>query len=146
MLVGVDANISPKVMRALQSLYPSHDFVRVGVGPANSDAPWISAFADAGGEALLTLDKRILSRPHEVEALHGSGLLTCVFDFGKMTDFRMQASAILEYWQYLEPVWADRTAPKVLRARPSRSRAKPTIERLEFYIAGGRPKVRAVRI
>lgn len=146
MIVGVDANISPKVMRALQSLYAEHSFMRVGVGPATSDAPWISAFAESGGEALLTLDKRILSRPHEVQALHESALLTCVFDFGKMTDFKMQALAIVEYWQYLEPVWADSTSPKVLRARPARSRTKPTLEKLEFYLDGGRPKVRILRI
>ena len=146
MIVGVDANISPKVVRALQSLYMEHTFTRVGIGPAESDAPWIADFSQNCGDGLITLDKRILSRPHEVEALFQSQLLTCVFNFGKMTDFRMQASFIIEYWQYLDPIWSTANPPRVIKARPVRNRNKPTLESLEYYMQDEKPKLRSTKL
>ncbi|MEM7663875.1 MAG: hypothetical protein AAF292_16650 [Pseudomonadota bacterium] len=142
MIVGVDANISIKVVRLLQTLYSEHDFRPVGGGPANDDTLWIAEFADAGGEALLTLDKRIQSRPHEVLALFNSGLLTCAFDFGKLKDMRAQAILILEYWRTLERQWLDDDPPRVIRALAAQSRLTPHTRELEYWDDNGEIKLR----
>ncbi|MEM6898359.1 MAG: hypothetical protein AAF583_01115 [Pseudomonadota bacterium] len=146
MLVGVDANISPRVARALQELNPDHDFRGVGAGPATSDAPWISAFAEAKGDGLITLDKKVFSRPNEVKALYESELLTCIFNFGRITDFRVQSAVIIEYWQYIEELWSKSDPPKVIRAQPAKSRTIPNFELLEYWLDNDKPRVRASKI
>ena len=119
MLVGLDANISPKVVRALSELYSAHTFQSVGVGKANSDAPWISEFAIDGGDGYLGLDKQILNRPHEVKALQESGLHSCLFDFGKLSGLSPQAAISIFVLPRIAKAWLELEGEVVLRARPT---------------------------
>lgn len=73
----VDHNLSPAIPRALQHLFPDHQFValREKYRPNTSDVAWMSDLDQEGGWAVLTKDIRIQSRPHERVALDKSKIV-----------------------------------------------------------------------
>jgi predicted nuclease of predicted toxin-antitoxin system len=63
----LDHNLSPKLARALQSIFDEHTIVplRDRFEKTTSDEVWISVLDKEGGWAVLTKDLRIRTRPHE---------------------------------------------------------------------------------
>ncbi|MEM6555535.1 MAG: hypothetical protein AAF642_06660 [Pseudomonadota bacterium] len=138
----MDANISPKVVRALSALFPAHEFCSVGTGKADSDAPWISEFASAGGDGFIGLDKQIHNRPHEVKALQESGLNSCLFEFGKLVGLSPQAAVLVYAWPKIANAWQEARGGLVLRLRPTLNLNSMRLEQLEFWIDNGQPRLR----
>jgi hypothetical protein len=100
-IIGVDANLSVRIVGALNALYatPSLQFVQVGSGKADSDAPWIDEFAKNKGIGFIGADKAILSRPNEVHALIDSGLYAFFLNFGKAQPrIHVLASHVIRWW------------------------------------------------
>lgn len=146
MRVGLDANISPKVARALAELYPAHDFETVGAGQATSDAPWIHEFANEGGDGYIGLDKQIHNRPHEVKALRDSGLNSCLFDFNRLSGLTPQAAVIIYVLPRIIKAWAAEGDAVVLRAKPTLNLNSLVLERLEFWLDDGQPRLRKLSV
>lgn len=103
MKVGLDANLSPKLVRALNELYGRADLEFVSVGAGKDDVVWLPEFAASGGDAMIGMDQKILSRPHEVHALIQSGLTAFFLNFGKAQPrINMIASRVIYWWPYFE--------------------------------------------
>ena len=141
MWVGVDANISVRIVQALSALYSTSRFQQVGTGPAGSDAPWIAEFAKRGGQGVLGLDRQILAKPHEVSALQTSGLAACFFDFGRAQVPKLQAAAIIYLWPSIERRWED-SPGTILRVKATPNLSAIKLETLEFWLEAGVPRVR----
>jgi hypothetical protein len=148
MRVGVDANLSFRTADALTALFSDPDnskspkFECVGSGSAESDAPWITEFASSGGDAIIGLDKRILSRPHEVKALQEAGLNACFFDFGKAAArLHFVSAGIVHWWPRLEGIWQAEKPPIVLRVKVTTALSWQGLEQLRFEIDGDIPRV-----
>jgi PIN like domain len=74
----LDHNLSPRIARSLQALFPDdHKVValRDKFPPNVSDLMWISALDLERGWAVLTKDLRIRTRPHERAALDRSQIV-----------------------------------------------------------------------
>ncbi|MEA1940798.1 MAG: hypothetical protein U9P68_00990 [Pseudomonadota bacterium] len=98
MRVGLDANLSPRLVDALNALYGNKQlsFERVGSSP---DSVWLPEFSADGGSAFIAQDKRILSRPHEVVALANSGLHGFFLNYGKGgAKFPYIAAHVVFWW------------------------------------------------
>jgi hypothetical protein len=73
----IDHNLSPKLARALQPLFPEHNIVplcdrfRTDV----TDIEWITELSAETGWATLTRDLRLRTRPHERKALDNSKIV-----------------------------------------------------------------------
>lgn len=139
MKIGVDANLSVRIANALNALFADQncEFIPVGIG--TDDAIWISDFARQGGNAFIGLDKRILSRPNEVKALHDSGLYAFVFSFGKVMPQRHKiASRIIDWWPACASHLKD--DDRVFRIPPG-AKSYDKIETLRFSLRSGAPSV-----
>lgn len=142
MLVGVDANISRRLVAALNELYSNAEFQPVGVGPAESDAPWLRAFAEQGGQAVIGLDRRILSKPFEVAALQASQLNACFLDFRQQQRLAFQAATLIYIWPKLERLWTNVEGNAIYRYTPSTRLDDGRLDRLEFVQDNGVPRVK----
>lgn len=148
MRVGVDANLSYRTVNALNAVYADSEnqnapvFECVGAGEAESDAPWLSEFAKRGGNAILGVDKRILSRPHEVKALQEAGLSACFLDFGANgAKLNFQTGSLVNLWPRISAIWMPSSGPVILRAKVLSSLSSHSIEELDVTIDGDIPKV-----
>lgn len=151
MRVGVDANLSYRVVDALNAIFgdaknpKAPTFEQVGVGRADSDAPWIADFANEGGRAILGVDKRIIARPHEVQALREASLSACFFDFGKKgARLNFQSGSILNLWPRIEAIWTSSRKPIILRAKVSANLDWQRLEQLDYEMDDGVPRVRHI--
>jgi hypothetical protein len=73
----VDHNLSPRLARSIQLLFPDHQIVALrDKFPSNvSDIDWITTLDAEGGWAVLTRDLRLRTRPHERAALDRSRIV-----------------------------------------------------------------------
>ena len=73
----VDHNLSPRLARSIQLLFPDHQIValRDKFPPDVSDIDWITTLDAEGGWAVLTRDLRLRTRPHERAALDRSRIV-----------------------------------------------------------------------
>src|SRR5689334_14806672 len=124
MRVGVDANLSYRTVNALNAVHADSEnpaapvFECVGAGEADSDAQWLSEFATSGGNAILGIDKHILSRPHEVKALKEARLSACFLDFGvKGAKLHFQTGSLVNLWPRIAAIWVPARKPVILRAK-----------------------------
>lgn len=148
MRVGVDANLSFRTAAALTALFSdprnskAPSFECVGGGAAKSDEPWISEFAATGGNAFIGLDKRILSRPHEVKALQDANLNACFFDFGKSAaKLHFVSAGIMHWWPRIEEIWVAEKSPTILRVKVTTALSWQGLEQLKFEMDGDVPRV-----
>lgn len=149
MRVGIDANLSSRLANALGALFSDSAvssapiFQPVGIGPATSDVLWLSDFAASGGNAIIGQDRRILSRPHEVQALNDAHLHACLFDFGQSgAKGYFQAASIIHWWPRLHQVWSMSVVPVILRVKPTNSLNWNGLEELRYELEDGVPRVR----
>lgn len=70
--------------------------------PQTTDVPWLKKFADAGGEVIITGDKKMRGKPHERKALHDLGLITFFFkpQFNHLPYFEKLAMCI-RWWPHI---------------------------------------------
>lgn len=90
----LDHNLSPRLARALDVLFEEHEVValRDKFKGSASDEAWITALDREGGWAVLTMDLRIRTRPHERAAMDRSRI---VFFFlgGAWRGFKVEETA-----------------------------------------------------
>lgn len=86
MKVAFDENIPDALISALKAAlegqsgdYEISSARAYANPPAETDVPWLKKFTDAGGEVVVTADKKIRGKPHERKALHDLGLITFFF-------------------------------------------------------------------
>ena len=83
------------VVKQAQEYYPRADDPDYS---AKDDAPWIRRFAADGGRAIVSSDRRMLTKPHEKLALVQSGLVVIFFS-GAWYDWKFCAkSALILHW------------------------------------------------
>jgi hypothetical protein len=73
----LDHHLSPRLARALDTLFIDHEIValRDKFDANASDEAWITALDREGGWAVLTMDLRIRTRPHERAAMDRSRIV-----------------------------------------------------------------------
>jgi hypothetical protein len=82
----LDENLPPPFARSLNTLSErdgnSVAHVRDFVGPAVSDVEWIAAITTGEQSVVVSGDRRMLTRAHELQALRASGFTTFVLAAG----------------------------------------------------------------
>jgi hypothetical protein len=82
----LDENLPPAFARALDALrHPKVQSVRTvrdHVAAGTPDADWIAAVAKAGGHAVVSGDRRMITRKHELQALRDAKLTTFILAKG----------------------------------------------------------------
>lgn len=144
MKVGLDVNLSPKLVDALNALYGTDQltFERVGSAP---DSVWLPEFANNGGTAFIGKDKRILSRPNEVRALHASRLTGFFLNYGKSgAGFSYIAAHVIFWWPKIETL--IREDPCLVFRVPGSMRSHDGLERLAVDESNSPPRVKAIQI
>ena len=107
MKIRADENISPRLVRAVQSIALSTggelSHVRDFHAPRTADETWIPRFVVEGGQAIISADRRILARPHQMAAI-SEGNLIGIFLPAKWAQARghEQAAHILWWWPRIE--------------------------------------------
>ena len=73
----VDNNLSYTIAHCLQSIFPEHKILslREKFASNTKDAEWINALDNEGGWAVLTIERRLKTRPHERLALDRSKIV-----------------------------------------------------------------------
>ena len=141
MKVGIDANLSERTVRAMNALFSGNElsFSLVGAGKASSDAPWIGEFAREGGTAFIGLDKAIMRRPHEVEALVNSGLYAFFLDFGKSQLRGHEIASYLIHWwpEFQRSIGGEN---RIFRTSPNQ-RPYHTLQALRIELVDGVKRV-----
>jgi hypothetical protein len=105
--IRADEHVSPKIVRAVQSLVLSAGWeishVRDLHSARTADETWIPQFALEGGEVILSADRKMLARPHQLAAIAESGLI-CVFFSTQWAQAKRheQAAQILHWWPCIE--------------------------------------------
>lgn len=107
MKVRADEHVSQEIVQAVQgiALSPgwelSHVITTSGAG--TDDVPWITSFANDGGNVILTGDNDFLKRHHQVMAVHAAGLKVIHLPH-KWCNARcdLQAAFILTWWKRIE--------------------------------------------
>jgi hypothetical protein len=110
--VRADEHVSPKIVLAIQSLILKAGWEITHVREFNSartaDETWIPRFAQEGGNVILSADRRILSRPHQIAALAESGVIGIFLSPQWANCHRNeQAAQILHWWPRIEKVILD---------------------------------------
>lgn len=64
-----------------------------------SDVPWLERFAADGGRVVVSGDRAMLDRPHELLALRQGGFIVVIFEANwSRWDFFRKSSLLLHYW------------------------------------------------
>jgi len=98
--IRADEHVSPKIVRAIQSLALSDGWelthVRDHPSARTADETWMPRFALEGGQVILSADRKIL-RPHQLAAI-SQGNLIGVFLSAKWAEARRYAQAAHILW------------------------------------------------
>ena len=102
MKICADENISPVLTGLVRetllgrdhSLHTVDDFDARGV----DDQIWVRRFADAGGDAIVGADARMLTRPHEIAAIAETGLRLIILPSQWVRQRKHAQIAFLFYW------------------------------------------------
>lgn len=82
--VALDANLPQRLVSLLRAAFQDQGFEFMwepDFAPANAqDEHWLDAFARFGGEVVLSADKNIARRPHQLIAVQQAGLKGYFFD------------------------------------------------------------------
>ena len=115
MKIRVDENISRRIVWVIRDLAIRDGWelshVRDVHERRTADETWIPRFAQEGGFALISGDRKIRARPHQIAAIRESGLV-CIFlspDWAT-AQRTIQAASLLYWWKKIES--------KLLEAQP----------------------------
>jgi hypothetical protein len=107
MKIRADEHVSPKIIRAVQSLILSKGWdlshVRDHNAPRTADETWVPRFKIEGGEGILSADRKMLARPHQLAAIRDAGLVG-VFLSPQWAEAKRHAQAanLLWWWPRIE--------------------------------------------
>ncbi|MBS4046130.1 MAG: DUF5615 family PIN-like protein [Alphaproteobacteria bacterium] len=107
MKIRADEHIAPKIVRAIQMLVLragweiSH--VRDVHDARTADETWIPRFAREGGQVILSGDRKMLARPHQIKAIAESGVIG-VFLSSQWAQAQrhIQAAHLIHCWPEIE--------------------------------------------
>jgi hypothetical protein len=105
--VRADEHIAPAIVDAITSIAPGEGFelssvLREGFG-GSTDEHWITAFAAAGGQVILSADTDFLKQPPQVQAIERTGLRLIHLPSGWANASRaIQAGHLLLWWPRIE--------------------------------------------
>jgi hypothetical protein len=105
--IRADEHIAPKITKAVQSLVLTEGWelthVRDFHAARTADETWIPRFAAEGGNAILSADRKMLGRPHQLAAI-AEGNLIGVFLSSQWAGSRrhVQAASIIWWWPKIE--------------------------------------------
>ena len=112
MKIRADEHVSPRIVEAVQSLIlmPGWELthVREFHSARTADETWMPRFVQEGGRVILSADRRILSRPHQIAAIAQGGLIG-IFMSPQWAQSRRneQAAQMLHWWPRIEKVILD---------------------------------------
>ena len=107
MRIRADEHIAPAIVSAIETLAISSGFeltsvLRTGFKGA-SDVHWITAFAEDGGEAILTADTDFFKQPPQIQAVERTGVRVIHLPAGWANASRaIQGGYILLWWHRIE--------------------------------------------
>lgn len=107
MKIRADEHISRKIVRAIAELALRDGWELTHVRDVHdrrtADETWIPRFAREGGKAILSGDRKMRGRPHQIAAISESGLV-CVFLSHEWSTARrtVQAASLLFWWERIE--------------------------------------------
>ena len=105
--VALDANVPPRLVRMLESGYSGQGFEFLWVPdlvPANTeDEYWAGAFRRFGGQIVVSGDKNIAKKPHQISAFKENDLI-CFFCDKKWSeqDNTYKASHLIYWWPQIQ--------------------------------------------
>lgn len=102
MKICADENVAPALSALIReqllsrefSLETVHDHQAIGV----DDQIWVRKFAAAGGDAIVSADLNMTKRPHEIAAIHETGLRLVILDEKWPRQKKHDQIAFLFYW------------------------------------------------
>ncbi len=107
MRIRADEHIAPKITKAVQSLILADGreltHVREFHAARTADETWIPRFAAEGGQVILSADRKMLSRPHQLAAI-AEGNLIGIFLSSQWAESKrnIQAASIIWWWPKIE--------------------------------------------
>jgi PIN like domain len=113
--LALDENLPPALAHALHALLAPERgeavHIRERFGPGVADSDWIAALHGEGAWGVLTLDRKLRTRPHEQRALMQSGLVVFILAHGWAAE---------PYWPKAAGVirWVPRMIDALREARP----------------------------
>ena len=107
MRIRADEHVAKAIVEAVNAIAISDGFELTSVLGSGfggtKDVHWITAFAQNGGEAILTADTDFLKEPPQVQAVERTGLRVIHLPSGWANSNRaLQAGHILTWWQRIE--------------------------------------------
>lgn len=106
MRIRADEHVAPAIVRAIREIALGDGFEITSVIEVTrgaSDVHWITAFANDGGDAILTADTDFLKEPPQVLAVQKTGLRVIHLPSGwANASLAMQAAHILQWWRRIE--------------------------------------------
>lgn len=107
MRIRADEHVAPAIVQVVNQIAIGKGFeltsvLTEGFG-GSEDVHWITAFANDGGEAILTADTDFLKLPPQVQAIERTGLRVIYLPSGWANASRAaQAGHILSWWERIE--------------------------------------------
>ena len=140
MKIGLDINLSSRLVIALNALYGSDSLSFESVGNAD-DEEWLETFSREGGDAFIGRDRKILQRPNEIRALDTSGLQGIFLDYGKAPQkLHYIAAHVIYWWPNIEKLIRLNDGNSIYRV-PSHMRSWSGVETLRVDDTKTPPRV-----
>jgi len=103
-------------------------------GARTADETWVPKFATEGGKAIVTADANMLARPHQILAIHQSGVVGLILPHTWATAKRhIQASSLIYFWPEVEALFFAAQLGDFWRMSPKLHRGQ--IEKLDIDFA-----------
>jgi hypothetical protein len=140
LIVGLDINLSKRLVAALNDIYGSQSLRFLSIGDA-ADEVWLADFPKYGGTAFIGRDKNILQKPNEVAALDASGLNGFFLNYGNAPAKLHYISAhVIFWWPHIEKLIAHDDENSVYRI-PPHMRGWTEVEALRINASVSPPRV-----
>ena len=112
MKIRTDENVAPLLTEILKKTATGRGVELTSIYDAGQrgygDESWVRAFADLGGEAVVSGDKDFIKRSSLIVCVHDLGLRVAVLPPSwQQLKLRQQAIRLLQWWPRLEHVLAD---------------------------------------
>jgi PIN like domain len=144
--IRADEHVSPEIVRAIRDIALTPPFKLSHVYDEGhggfGDVSWVTKFAEAGGQVILSADGDFLNRPHQVMAIWDKGLVLIHLPTKWQNAKRHeQAAHILLWWGRIESVLRTATPRQCWRVPYEFSR-EAALTRLSVDYGRAQKKVR----
>jgi hypothetical protein len=97
-----DEHIAPKIVRAIQSLVLPDGWELTHVRDLHkartADETWVPQFVSEKGRGILSADRKMLARPHQIRAIKDGELIGVFFSHEFAEAKRHQQAALVLWW------------------------------------------------